>query len=267
MQLEDKVAIVLGASAEGGTGWAIAEAQAAEGAKVVVAARRRAPLERLAARIGGKAAVCDAGKEGDIASLVAHAVAAFGPLDIAVNAAGLPMLGMIADAETGSLQQALDVNYLGNVHFIKHAAAAMKDGGSIVLINSSSATQPIEPHFPYACAKAAADCLVRYAAIEYGRRGIRVNSLVPGPIKSDMAKELFAAPGVEAAFAREVPLGRIGLPADYASAMVWLAGPGFVTGVNLPVSGGNHLTRSPRLDEIPGDTGGYGASRPGPSQS
>jgi NAD(P)-dependent dehydrogenase (short-subunit alcohol dehydrogenase family) len=56
---------------------------------------------------------------------------------------------------------------------------------------------------------------------------------------------------MEEAFAREVPLGRIGLPSDYADAVIWLSGSAFVTGLNIPVSGGNHLTRAPRPDEMP----------------
>ena len=69
MRLKDKVAVVLGASAEGGTGWAIAEALAEEGAKVVVAARRIEPLRELAKKICGKAMACDGGKEADIKAL------------------------------------------------------------------------------------------------------------------------------------------------------------------------------------------------------
>lgn len=250
-RLEGKAAVVLGCSASGGTGWAIAEGLAAAGARVLVAARSRAPLEQLAAKIGGVATVCDVADPAQVAALGRAAREAFGTIDIAVNAAGLPVHGAIADIDDASLQAALDVNYLGNVHFVRHMAAAMNDGGSIVLISSSSAAQPVQPYFAYACAKAAMDCLVRYAAIEYGPRGIRVNSILPGPIRSDMAKGLWDVPGMEAVFAREVPLGRIGEPADYADAVLWLSGPAFVTGLNLPVSGGNHMTRSPRADEMP----------------
>jgi len=250
-RLEGKAAVVLGCSACGGTGWAIAEGLAAEGARVMVSARRQAPLEELAARIGGVPQVCDIADPAQVQTLGEAARAAFGVIDIAVNAAGLPVMGAIAELGDEGVQAALDVNYIGNIHFIRHMAAAMNDGGSIVIISSSSAAQPMMPYFAYACAKAASDCLIRYAALEYGPRGIRVNSVLPGPIRSDMAKPLWDVPGMEAVFADEVPLGRIGEPRDYADAVVWLSGPAFVTGLNLPVSGGNQLTRSPRPDEMP----------------
>lgn len=251
MLLKNKTAVVLGASAEGGTGWAIAEGLAAQGARVVVASRTFSDLQRLAARIAGQPFKCDAALPQDIRALAEFTVAQYGPIDIAVNSAGLPMLGLIADANPESLQRALDVNYLGMVHFVKEMTARMSDGGSVVLISSYSAVQPVFPHFAYACAKAATDCLVRYAAMEYGARGIRVNSIQPGPIKSAMSKDLFAIPGVEKVFTKEIPLGRVGLPRDYADAVVWLAGPAYVSGLNIPVNGGNQLTRFPRMDELP----------------
>jgi NAD(P)-dependent dehydrogenase (short-subunit alcohol dehydrogenase family) len=255
MSLKDRVAVVLGASAQTGSGWAIAERLAAEGAKVVVGARRVANLERLAARIGGKAVACDLACEAQIIQLVKTAVDTHGKLDVAVNCGAHMVLGSIADVPTERLRASLEVNFLGNVHFIKHAAAAMGDGGSIVIMSSYSAVQPVIPTFGYACAKAATDCLVRYAAIEHGPRGIRVNSILPGPIKSEMAAQIFAVPGMEAVFAREIPLGRIGLPEDYGDIVAWLATAPFVTGLNLPVNGGAQLTRMPRADEMPaGDT-------------
>lgn len=256
--LQGKVAVVLGASASRGTGWAIAEALAAEGAKVVVGARSLAPLEELAKKIDGVAVRCDAAKEADIKTLVSTAVERFGGLDIAVNSAGLPVMGPIANASTEALQAAIDTNYFANVYFVKHAAAAMAKGGSIILISSASTTNVVEPHFAYACAKSASDCLVRYAAIEYGRRNIRVNSILPGAILSDMAWDYYSNPQVRARFENEIPLGRVGMPADFANAVLWLAGPAYITGVNLQVNGGNFLTRFPRPDEIeahPEDSG------------
>lgn len=261
MRLKDKVAVVLGASAEGGTGWAIAEALAEEGAKVVVAARNREGLEKLAAKIGGIAMPCDAGKREDIESLAQKVSEQLGPVDIAVNSAALPVISLIADITPEQLQSGADVNYFGHVWFVKYMTERMRDGGSITLISSNSTTQPQPPHFAYACAKSAMDCLVRYAALEYGARGIRVNSLLPGPIKSALAAGLWAIPGVEEIYASHVPLGRIGHPRDYADAVVFLSGPTYITGVNLPLSGGNHLTGMPRLEDIPTGQEAYRSER------
>lgn len=248
--LKGRNAVVLGASAEGGTGFAIARALAAAGADVTIAARSADKLAPLAARIGARWFACDAADGAQVAELAQFAAGEAG-LDIAVNAAALPVIGSITELDFAAVEQAINVNYFGMLHFLRETAARMNIDGSIVLISSYSAAQPIHPHFAYACAKAATDCLVRYAAIEYGPRGIRVNSIQPGPIKSDLARDLFAIPGVEDAFTREIPLGRVGLPDDYANAVLWLASGAFVTGLNLPVNGGNQLTRMPRADELP----------------
>jgi NAD(P)-dependent dehydrogenase (short-subunit alcohol dehydrogenase family) len=255
-ELENKVAIVLGASAEGGTGWAVAEHLSAAGAEVIVAARREAPLRALAARIGGIAVRCDAAREEQIAALAGVVKEQFGGIDIAINCAASPVLGLIGESKLASLQRSLDVNFLAHVVFVREIAAIMRDGGSITLFSTSSAAQPLLGFFPYACAKAATDCLVRYAALEYGGRGIRVNSILPGPIKTEMAQHIFAVPGAEQVFEREIPLGRVGVPEDFARMAVMLSGPHYLSGVNLPVSGGMQLTRAPRQDELPTRTMG-----------
>ncbi len=260
--LTGKIAVVLGASAEGGTGWAIAEALATAGATVIVGARSLVPLQRLADKIGGIAVKCDAANETDVAALAQTAIDKFGKLDIAVNSAGLPVMGMIADSDISNLKSAIDVNYYGQFYFTRHMARAIDHDGSIVFISSMSTTHPVFPHFAYACAKSASDCLVRYAALEYGPKGIRVNSILPGAIKSDMAKEAFDNPAMEAVYAKEIPLGRIGLPEDFANAVLWLAGPAYVTGLNLQVNGGNALTRMPYLNELPGGSDSYGSGKP-----
>lgn len=256
-----KVAVVLGASAEGGTGWAIAEALAQRGAKVVVAARSLAPLRTLADRIGGLAVPCDAGEESQVLALACAALDTFGRLDIAINSAGFPTMGMIRDSNQEALDQAIRVNYFGHVYFIRHMAAAMGRGGSIVTITSMSVTHTFLPFFSYACAKAAADCLVRYAALEYGDAGIRINSIQPGLIKSDIAKEALAIPGFEDAYLKEIPLRRASDPADIANAALWLAGDANVTGLNLNISAGHQLTRFPYMHEMPSGQDSFGSGK------
>jgi NAD(P)-dependent dehydrogenase (short-subunit alcohol dehydrogenase family) len=261
VNLEGKVATVLGASAEGGTGWAVAEALARNGAKVVVGARSRPPLDILAERIGGTAVTCDAGNEAQVKAMAQTALDTYGRLDIAVNSAGLPVMGLIAELEQEQWDQAVRVNLFGNFYFIKHMAAAMADGGSIVFVSSMSTTHPVFPHGAYACAKSGSDCLVRYAALEYASRNIRVNSILPGAINSDMAKEAFENPEFARTYEREIPMGRVGYPDDFANAVLFLAGPSYVTGLNMQVNGGNQLTRFPRLDEMPGGKEAYGSGK------
>ena len=261
VDLTGKVAVVLGASAELGTGWAVAEKLAENGAKVVVGARSLAPLERLAAKIGGKAVRCDAGSESDIKALAQAALDTYGRLDIAVNSAGQPVLSTIEDMTQEQLDVAARVNFFGPTFFVKYMAQAIGSDGSIVFISSMSTTHCTIPHGAYAAAKSAADCIIRYAALEFGPRNIRINSILPGAIRSDMAKEAFEDPAFERAYAREIPLGRVGEPSDFADAVLWLAGPSYVTGLNLQVNGGNQLTRFPKLDELSGGVEAFGSGK------
>lgn len=250
MKLEGKVAVVLGASDEAGSGWAIAERFAAEGAKVVVAARRIEHVERLAGKIGGIAVQCDACNEQDIERLADIVMDRHGRLDIAVNAAGGTTQVTIADASEDDILSALRLNYIAHFHFVRYMAARMSDdGGSIILFSSMASTHTIEHLATYGCAKAATNCLVQYAAVEYGPRNIRVNAILPGTIASAQAKAFLAVPGMMDLATREIPLGRVGEPADYSDAALWLAGDAFVTGLNLQVSGGNQLMRFPRAFE------------------
>ncbi len=76
-----------------------------------------------------------------------------------------------------------------------------------------------------------------------------------------MSREAVAIPGFEDAYAREVPLGRVGYPEDFANAVLFLAGPSYVTGLNMQVNGGAQLTRMPYLDELPGGAKAYGSGK------
>lgn len=250
VDLTGKVAVVLGASAEGGTGWAIAEGLAERGAKVVVAARSYEPLTKLADRIGGFAVRCDAGSEEDIKALTKATLDRYGHVDIAVNSAALPTRSAIADIDQAQLDMSFRVNFFGNLFFIQQMAEAIGRDGSIIYVSSMATTHPLPPHAVYASAKSASDCLIRYAALEYGPRNIRVNSILPGAIRSHMVAEAFKDPSYEATLRKEVPLGRIGEVEDFADAVLWLATSAYVTGLNLQVNGGNHLTRFPYLHEF-----------------
>jgi NAD(P)-dependent dehydrogenase (short-subunit alcohol dehydrogenase family) len=249
---EGKAAIVLGASAEGGSGWAIAERLAREGARVAVASRNLPELQRLASKIGGIALRCDAGQPEDLTRLATAARDAFGPIDVAIDAAGWPMAGFVADITPAKVQQAIAVNFFGPLFFTQQCARVMRDGGAIAIISSIAATLLAPGQMAYACAKAATNQMVRYAALEFGPRRIRVNAVVPALIESAMSAPFRAMPGVMAAILKEVPLGRGATPQDMAAACLWLTSDEcFATGVLLPVDGGNHLRRSAFPEDFP----------------
>lgn len=249
-QFKDKVVVVLGASAEGGTGWRCAERFAAEGARLIVAARSLAGVQKLAAKIGGRALRCDVSRESDVAA-VAAAATEWGGLDAAVNAAGHAVPSAVDSFDQTTLQSAIEVNFYGNLYFFRQMAGAMKHGGSITTIASVAATMVTPGNVLYGCAKAATVTAVRYAALEYAPRNIRVNALLPGLIDTPLAAPLVGNKALLAVFLKEVPLKRVSEAVEIANAALWLASSPSITGSTITIDGGISLRRAPQLDELP----------------
>jgi len=251
IRLDGKVAIVLGAAGANNMGQVIARAFAAAGAKVVVAGRREAPLDALAADITGDGMLCDITKKADVEALFAQTVTRHGKADIAVNATGWGLLKPLTDISEQELDDLVALQFKGVHHFLCGAVTHMTGGGSIIQISSASTFALLWNHAAYIGTKAGADALIRCVANEYGAMGIRANSVAPGLTATPMTADAMAAPGLEAAFAREYPLGRIGTSDDVADACLWLASDGcFVTGQTLQVNGGLTLRRNPTPDEM-----------------
>lgn len=249
---KDKVAIVLGASAEGGSGWEIARALASEGAKVIVAARREAGIEKLAQITGGLAVRCDASVDNDVKSLVDRTMAEFGQLDIAILAAGTPVVGSVAETSNADLERATAINYYSLFYLIRHVSPCISNGGAILTLTSLSATHVSPGYAAYAAAKAASQCLVRYGAIELGPRGVRVNAISPGLIESPMAQAVIDNELLRNAMYKEIPLGRGVLPNEIAAtALSLVADNSAITGQSIIVDNGMSLRRPPFPDEIP----------------
>ena len=243
-------AVVLGASEEGGTGWAIAEALAERGFRVTVGARRSEGIAKLAAGIGGTAIPCDATVEADVARFMAEA-SVDAPIDCAVLVAGGGGQGLIDDIAPDALADCMRLNFEAPFHFVRHAARHMNDHGSIVLMSSIAATNPWLGYVAYGCAKSAVQTLVRYAALEYGPRGIRVNAVCPGPISTRAAARLVEHPRAGPIVAAEVPLGRVVTPAEVAETVAWLGtAPGWITGETIHTDGGMSLRRPPDIAQL-----------------
>lgn len=254
LPFQDKSVVVLGASAKGGTGWETAKLASEQGARVTVGARSLGGVQELAGLIGGIAERCDAAVEAEVEAMAEAAFAAYGPIDVAIMAAGVPFVGMIDSIDPADVQRALNINYFGPFYFIKHMARRMRDGGAMVVITSIASSMPVPGYSSYGCAKAAAGVLVEHAALEYAPRNIRINAVQAGLIDTPMSKILLEHEVARKVLLKEIPLGRPVTARQIGAACLWLCHPdAAVTGDTLTVDNGNHLRRSVQPEELPYD--------------
>jgi NAD(P)-dependent dehydrogenase (short-subunit alcohol dehydrogenase family) len=246
-RLDGKAAIITGG--EGSIGMAAGRAFTAEGARVFLAGVSEPGLRAGAAELGDDGAwkVTDVTDSAQVKAAVDAAVARFGRLDVVVANAGIAgATGPIADYPEDSFDQTLAVHVRGAFLLCKHAVPYLSAGASIV-ITSSVVGLTAAPHIAgYSTAKHAQVGLMRTLAAELAPRGIRVNTIHPGPVDNEFQHRVEeAATGADRAAARVIfdqmiPLGRHAAPAEIARALVFLAGDdsSFMTGATLAVDGG-----------------------------
>ena len=252
-RLEDKVAVVFGAAGTGNMGQIIARRFATEGAKVMVAGRHEEAMKGLTGEIGKSSSysICDITSKAQVDATADAALKKYGRVDIGLNATGWGLMKSLEDTSEDDLHKMIAIQFKGPYFFLQAMLRAMAKGGSIIQISSATATIMLEDHSAYMGTKAGIDHIVRTVANEYGRRGIRANSISPGLTQTPMAGKTFDYPAIVAAFEHEYPLGRIGTREDIAAAAVWLASDEcFMSGENLQVNGGLTLRRNPMLSEL-----------------
>lgn len=250
-RLTGKAAVVLGAAGKGNMAQVIAKRFRAEGAQVVVAGRKMDELSRFAGEIGGHAVQCDITKPDDLAALAKTAVQKMGSVSIAVNSTGWGLLKPFLETTPEELSQMTALQFMGPFQFYQAMLRVMTKGGSIIQISSATATIMLNDHAAYMGAKAGADHVIRCVANEFGKQGIRANSISPGLTETPMTAGAKEVPGLFECFRERYPLGRIGTSDDIAAAAVWLASDEcYMTGENLQVNGGLTLRRNPTSDEM-----------------
>jgi NAD(P)-dependent dehydrogenase (short-subunit alcohol dehydrogenase family) len=246
-RLDGKVAVVTGASA--GLGVGFAETLAAAGARVVLAARRAERLDELAARLeraGAEALAvpCDVAQEADVDRLVARTAARFGRVDVLVNNAGV---GAIVPAEHESLESwrhVLDVTLTGVFLCAQRFGRAMLEAGSGSIVNVASVLGLVAAaqikQASYCAAKGGVVNLTRELAGQWARRGVRVNALAPGWFESEMTADMFADERSMKWLRSRDPMGRAGRGDELAGPLLFLASDAssYVTGQVLAVDGG-----------------------------
>lgn len=248
--LDRKVAIVTGASRSIGAASALAFAEA--GAAVVLAARTASTIAEIADEIkrrGGKALAVqtDVTDPESVRQLVEQTVAAFGQLDVAFNNAGTGHTPRpLAEISFEEFEASYKANLYGVFLGMRYEIPAMlaTGGGAIVNMSSTAGLQGAPGMGPYAAAKHGVVALTKTAAIDYGKRNIRVNALAPGPIVNQQMSHL--PEQTLQGIARHIPLGRLGRTDEVARAAVWLCSDesSFVTGAVLSIDGGR-LAGSP----------------------
>jgi len=255
-RLQGKTALVIGAAGRDNMGQVIARRFANEGASVVVAGRRMDELERFAAEIGGRAANVDVTSKADLVAAAQFARDEFGYLDIGLNATGWGLLKGFQETTEEEFDAMSALQFKGPFLFMQAMIAAMDNqaggrGGSIIQISSATAKIMFHDHAAYMGTKAGTDHLIRVVANEFGAHGIRANSISPGLTASPMTQDAMQVPGLEGAFLKGYPLGRIGTADDIAAAAVFLSSDEcFMTGEDLQVNGGLTLRRNPTREDI-----------------
>ena len=242
----NKIVLVTGGTS--GIGKATALAFADAGAKVVITGRREREGADVAAEIiktGGTAAFvrADVAKDADIGRVIDFVLSTHGRLDVAFNNAGVEIAGPLNEVTEEQYRRTFDINVWGVLNSMKHEIAAMLKTGGGAIVNTSSVAGHIGlPQASiYVATKHAVEGLTKAVALEFAKQGIRVNSVAPGSIDTDMVDRLVGKAGERRDWLLSLhPVGRVGTSEEIAAAVLYLASDAarFTTGTTLLVDGG-----------------------------
>jgi 3-oxoacyl-[acyl-carrier protein] reductase len=244
--LDGRVFILTGASR--GLGFAAAQALVADGARVVISSRKPDRVAEAVQDLGGDGYAT--GLAADLTDpetpreLVDAAMDRFGRLDGALISVGGPARGTVAGMTDDEWRAAFETVFLGSVRAARTFASALPEGGAIGLVLSTSAKSPIEGLGLSNGLRPGLAMAAKDMADEYGPRGVRFVSFLPGRLMTDRNRELFEASGDPARAAAEasaaVPLGRLGEPAEFGRVAAFALSPAasYLTGLAIPVDGG-----------------------------
>ena len=243
-RLASRIAFVTGASR--GIGEAIARRFAAEGARVVLAARNREASERHAAELRAAgheavAALCDVTDRGSIALAIATAVARWGRLDVLVNNAGVGGATPLDDPDDEHWDRILATNLTAAFRVTREASPFLPEGGRVINLSSVLGRFGVAGYAAYAASKHGIIGLTRSLALELAPRKITVNAICPGWVETEMALQRFVELGMSSADAdAQTPTGRITSAAEIAETAFFLtrASAGNITGQTITVDGG-----------------------------
>ncbi|GAA4658989.1 SDR family NAD(P)-dependent oxidoreductase [Streptomyces youssoufiensis] len=241
-RFDGRVVLITGGAT--GMGFSAAELFLSEGAKVVITGRGEDRLKTAAERLDGGdqlfAAPADVSRPADLDRLLGAVTERFGQLDVVFANAGVGVFKRVQDFTAEDVDLVVDANFKGVFYTVQRALPLLRDGASIVINASWTHHRGLAIGSLYAATKAAAANLAKTLASDLADRRIRVNSISPGYIDTDMFQESVPTPEERAASARQSVQQRVGTPEEVARTVAFLASDAaaFVNGVDLLVDGG-----------------------------
>ncbi len=244
--LAGKVALITGGGS--GIGFDIANCMVSAGGRVVITGRREEPLREAVAKLGERAQyrVNDVTKRDSLDALVEEIERTIAPVDILVNNAGINMKKPALEVTDEDFDRIVHTNLNSVFSLTRVCAQRMmaRKSGSIIMISSMAAYYGIDRVAAYAASKSGVEGMVKVLASEFSGNGVRVNAIAPGFIETAMSKTAMGGdPDRFARAMRRTPMGKFGQPEDIGWAAVFLASEAakYITGVSLPVDGGNSI--------------------------
>jgi NAD(P)-dependent dehydrogenase (short-subunit alcohol dehydrogenase family) len=245
-QAKDRVAIITGGAS--GIGYAIAKAFVKSGIKVILIGRDESRLKIACEALGERSGCigCDLTKLEKLPSVVESIKNTFGRIDILINNAGMHLKKPLEEVTDSDFQKVILTNQIAMFSLTREVARIMAQQGSGVVLNISSMASiyGLPDVIAYTASKSAIEGMTRAMAVELAKNGIRVNCIAPGFIKTNMSTlALDKDPERKRKVLSRTPLGRLGKPEEVADAALFLVSESasFITGVVLPVDGGNSI--------------------------
>ncbi|MBY0121413.1 SDR family NAD(P)-dependent oxidoreductase [Bacillus sp. S/N-304-OC-R1] len=238
-RLDNKVAIVTGGAS--GIGEYMVDLFSKEGATVIAADINQEALERASQKENVHGLKLDVSNEEDWKQLLQDVKERFGRIDILVNNAGISSEKPMKDVTMDDWQKLSAINGFGTFLGLKHVFPYMEEQKSGAIVNISSYTAQIGMGVnPYAASKGSVRAISKAAAVQFGRSGIRVNTLFPGVIETPMTKGLQSSQAAVEQLIAMTPLKRLGQPADIANAALFLVSDeaSYISGAELTIDGG-----------------------------
>jgi NAD(P)-dependent dehydrogenase (short-subunit alcohol dehydrogenase family) len=245
MNLNNKIAVVTGGNS--GIGLATAKELVAQQATVIITGRRKDALEKVAKEIGAVPFVADQSNVQDIIVLKQAIEQQFGAVDILfINAGITGTASLIENADEDNFDTVMNINFKGAYFTLSKFIPILNDGASVVFLSSNTASMRSPQHSVYQSSKAALNSIAKTAAVELASRKIRVNTISPGPTRTNVLNNAYGEDNANAIWenlASVVPLNKVGVPEDVAKMVIYLSSENssYITGADFLIDGGMTL--------------------------